>query len=274
VVESFKHSSEEDNDQDNPHATKQRRQCGVGRVVYKRKFIHDNEASDSEPPLSTPVINAKGLRTAEVGEGGEFEAKLEQSHVDAQEEDLTNESQEARVTHLGKRKRNGIKAAEPQENTNTPENLTPPLAPDNGQINTPQGSPSPEKNGAGGILKRLPGRRRAPHADPQVEAKLRRQLELKVAYRAVAKAQKLVLAELARRTAEELEANIEAHKNYEEYEEITEQLELRLNQRLQILQSFFDEEEARLKRIMLAQEHIIKEGYRVSNETAVRQKKG
>lgn len=68
--------------------------------------------------------------------------------------------------------------------------------------------------------RRLAGRRRAPHADPKIEAALRRQLELKTTYRAVARALKPVLAEIAVRTTNDIKKNAEAHKAAVEYEKI------------------------------------------------------
>jgi len=99
-----------------------------------------------------------------------------------------------------------------------------------------------------------------------MEAKLRRQLELKVAYRAVAKAQKLILAELARRTAEELEAKPESYKDYDEFEDVTEELQSRLNARMETLRSYREEEEARLERIKHAQELIVRGKFQVNEE--------
>jgi hypothetical protein len=55
------------------------------------------------------------------------------------------------------------------------------------------GAPTASQDGDKPV-KRLPGRRRAPHTNPKVEAALRRQLHLRMAYRAVAKSLKPILA--------------------------------------------------------------------------------
>jgi hypothetical protein len=85
------------------------------------------------------------------------------------------------------------------------------------------------------VTKRLPGRRRAPNPNASIEADLRRQLQLKMGYRAVAKALKPVLAELAKRAADELVTNEDYHKENEAYEEIISQLDQRLQDKIRII---------------------------------------
>ncbi|KAI9728767.1 MAG: hypothetical protein M1828_002873 [Chrysothrix sp. TS-e1954] len=110
-------------------------------------------------------------------------------------------------------------------------------------------SRSPSRNEPGAILKRLPGRRRAPHSDDSIEADLRRQLELKVAYRAVVKGLKPVLAELVDRTVHSLEDDHHAHEQYDEYNTIATELDCRLQRRLEVL-----EEQSRLEKELLSNE--------------------
>jgi hypothetical protein len=83
--------------------------------------------------------------------------------------------------------------------------------------------------------RRLPGRRRAPNADPYLEACLRRQLVLRMGHRAVSKALKPVLIELAIRTAEQLYRDEDDEYLWEV--ELDLQLELQeiLQSRLEIL---------------------------------------
>lgn len=87
------------------------------------------------------------------------------------------------------------------------------------------------------VIKRLPGRRRAPNPNLSIEADLRRQLHLKMGYRAVAKALKPVLAELSKRSIDELLTNEEYHKENEAYEEVIAQLDKRLQHKLQLLEN-------------------------------------
>lgn len=65
--------------------------------------------------------------------------------------------------------------------------------------------------------RRLAGRRRADHPDPDIEALMRRQLQLKSAYRSIARALKPVLAEIAQKTVEDLESNPVLHEQVVEY---------------------------------------------------------
>jgi hypothetical protein len=80
--------------------------------------------------------------------------------------------------------------------------------------------------------KRMPGRRRAPNPDVSIEADLRRQLHLRLGYRAVAKALKPLLAELAQRTLNDVRRDEEALKESNEYKVVQAELDARLAQRL------------------------------------------
>ncbi|KAK4505032.1 hypothetical protein PRZ48_002995 [Zasmidium cellare] len=66
--------------------------------------------------------------------------------------------------------------------------------------------------------RRLAGRRRAEHHDPKVEATMRRQLQLKSTFRAIARALKPVLAEIAQKTVENLEEDPHLHEQVVEYQ--------------------------------------------------------
>lgn len=254
-------NSDADDDQDNTKSAKLRCTSGVERDVIQDIVDDDGHVSDLHTSTSAVIHENNDLLAPENLHAEEHDDLLEDDFDDPKDELSVVPTVQAPVAVLGKRKRKKTKACKGPKVPNMPRESTPRVVIENAQIHTSGGSPSPDKSVTGGALKRLPGRRRAPHADVQVEAKLRRQLELKVAYRAVAKAQKLILAELARRTAEELEANTEAHKDYDEYEDVTEELEVRLLQRLQMLQASFDQEEARMKRMLAAQEHILKEKF-------------
>jgi hypothetical protein len=83
--------------------------------------------------------------------------------------------------------------------------------------------------------RRLPGRRRAPNADPYLEACLRRQLQLRMTHRAVSKALKPVLIELAIRTSETLEMYEDDEDTLEVEQQLSAELESRLEIRLRIL---------------------------------------
>lgn len=116
---------------------------------------------------------------------------------------------------------------------------------------------SPEPDEHGGLLKRLPGRRRAHHPDLDIEVDLRRQLELKVAYRAIAKALKPVLSELAERTARELDDDAALHQSYPEYHDIVTELDRRFELRSQVIEASLQQEEERLKKDHAAKQFIL-----------------
>ena len=126
----------------------------------------------------------------------------------------------------------------------------------------------PEKYEPGSIIKRLPGRKRAPHPDPDIEADLRRQLELRIAFRNVTRAHKVVLAELARRTVNDLESNAELHTQYPEYYDVCSKLDEKLEERLKVLHREFTQENSRLHRVYEASAYECEAGYEVSVQTA------
>ncbi|TKA69152.1 hypothetical protein B0A49_06489 [Cryomyces minteri] len=116
------------------------------------------------------------------------------------------------------------------------------------------------------VTKRLPGRRRAPNANPLIEADLRRQLQLKTAYRSVVKALKPVLAELAQRTSYEIENDPSAHTHCEEHGVVSAELCVHFNQRLAYLKTKAQLDEELLKRTAEAEVEVKAKQY----EQAVR----
>jgi hypothetical protein len=82
------------------------------------------------------------------------------------------------------------------------------------------------------LIRRLPGRRRAPNPNSSIEADLRRQLSLKTSFRSVVKALKPILMELSNRSLEQLEEDEESYKNCPEYDQVISELEGHLQRRL------------------------------------------
>ncbi|KAL9067568.1 MAG: hypothetical protein Q9157_006759 [Trypethelium eluteriae] len=82
------------------------------------------------------------------------------------------------------------------------------------------------------VKKRLPGRRRAPNPNDSIEADMRRQLQLRMGYRAVVKHLKPILQEIANRTEEKIDSDPEYHKRSERHEIVNAQLDKKLQQRL------------------------------------------
>lgn len=102
---------------------------------------------------------------------------------------------------------------------------------------TPLNGDLHENGDARKAARRLPGRRRAPHADPLVEACLRRQLQLRIGHRAISKALKPVLIELARRTALNLEKKQDEEEFLEAEKELNEELDKRLRARMEVIEN-------------------------------------
>jgi hypothetical protein len=160
-----------------------------------------------------------------------------------------------------------------------PKNSQPDLATESANESVDQRTPARSASRANGqtvdtdqeqparIIKRLPGRRRAPNPNISIEADLRRQLQLKMGYRAVAKALKPILAELAKRTVEELESSQDAHKHTEEYDIVMRELGQRLQSRLEILDNEKKLLEEHAERLREANENTASGQYEVSNST-------
>lgn len=106
--------------------------------------------------------------------------------------------------------------------------------------------------------RRFGGRRRAQHPIPKVERAMQRQAELKSAYRALARAQKTVLAEIAQRTVDDLDSNPELHLQTIEYQGVIDGLNAALEERTQRLETQHKLNEAQLKETLQAQERALK----------------
>ncbi|KAF9701075.1 hypothetical protein EKO04_000177 [Ascochyta lentis] len=111
------------------------------------------------------------------------------------------------------------------------------------------------------IPKRLPGRRRQPHPDTNVEVDLRRQLTLKTSYRSVAKVLKGVLDELAQRTNKNLQDDPDYHKQCPEYEPLMAGLDQKRDTQLDYLAAWRSERIDQLDRVRIAEERIQKQQY-------------
>ncbi|KAF1945570.1 hypothetical protein EJ02DRAFT_33547 [Clathrospora elynae] len=120
----------------------------------------------------------------------------------------------------------------------------------------PTNGDGPAKSG-----RRLPGRRRQPHPDINIETDLRRQLNLKMSYRSLAKAQKVLLEELAKRTTSNLENDPNFHKQCPEHEPLMAQLDQRRDGRLDQVNAMRTYRLEQLERVRIAEEHIQKEQY-------------
>lgn len=125
------------------------------------------------------------------------------------------------------------------------------------------GAPTASQDGDKPV-KRLPGRRRAPHTNPKVEAALRRQLHLRMAYRAVAKTLKPILAELAKRSLSNIHKDPEAHTTFSEYPVIKNTLNEHFEERLAWIRKQKDLNQQRLDDILEQETAMRKSNYEVS----------
>jgi hypothetical protein len=126
----------------------------------------------------------------------------------------------------------------------------------------------PTNGDAPKLGRRLPGRRRAPHPDVNVEADLRRQLNLKMNYRSLAKLQKNILEELSNRTTNSLEHDPDFYKRAPEYEPLMAGLDQHKQSRLAQINAEREEKLAQIQRVRVATEHIERQKYIVSIQSS------
>lgn len=113
------------------------------------------------------------------------------------------------------------------------------------------------------VSKRLPGRRRQPHPDINVEVDLRRQLTLKTSYRSVAKVLKGYLDELAQRSIKGLDEEEEFHRKCPEYKPLIDGLDRERDVQLGYLAAWRSERMNQVERVRTAEEQIQKQQYLV-----------
>lgn len=123
----------------------------------------------------------------------------------------------------------------------------------------PTNGDAPAKTG-----RRLPGRRRQPHSDINIETDLRRQLNLKMSYRSLAKVQKTLLEELSNRTIRHLEDDADYHKQCPAYKPVMAQLDQHRDSRLDQLNAARTYGLEQLERVRNAEKHIQHAQYIVS----------
>ena len=109
--------------------------------------------------------------------------------------------------------------------------------------------------------RRLPGRRRQPHSDINVEIDLRRQLNLKMSYRSLAKVQKALLEELSARATDNLEKDPDYHANCPGHKPLMDSLDQRRDSRLDEVNAARTYRMEQLERVRIAEESIHREQY-------------
>ncbi|KAI9677524.1 MAG: hypothetical protein M1817_006478 [Caeruleum heppii] len=147
-----------------------------------------------------------------------------------------------------------------------------PVTADDGLLDVPQpivkrgpGRPRGSKKPAGKLTglsgPRGPGRKRAPHSDPRIEALLVRQGDLRKSYRQVAKAIKPALAELADRCTQDLLEQEEVHKKALEYDVVQKELDVRLDQALAVTERRYQLDRENMMSILEADKVVARKDY-------------
>ncbi|KAI9799695.1 MAG: hypothetical protein M1825_004430 [Sarcosagium campestre] len=231
---------------------------------------------DMRPSGLTPDDNAVSEEAAGAPEGKNLDTTKNQLNGKGQRS-RTEESDTEEVGSLPRPKRlKSILKPSSIMTTPAPEEITAPptpVVPQRRPPGRPRGRPksntqSVSRPTSAKSKRRGRGRKKKVHADPHVNAEWRRMRDLKKNYTALAKALKPCLQELADRCFQDLEANPEAYRNYEQHGMIQESLDQAYTTRLARLK-----EEARLKkevnaRVLRGETSIAALEYRRSFEEA------
>ncbi|KAI9766801.1 MAG: hypothetical protein M1840_006276 [Geoglossum simile] len=123
------------------------------------------------------------------------------------------------------------------------------------------------RQAVGGMVHRIPGRRRKPNPDAELDADLGRLAELRRNYRMLTKIVKPAIAELAERAIAGIENDHEAHKKSPQYQLVQDELDARLNQRIALVEREYKLKVAYEKKKMAIEEECI----RVNFERKIRE---
>lgn len=221
----------------------------------------DMESPKSRRPFKRKRVHETSSTTESNRANGTSGDAVTPEEVASDAQDLRPPPKRRSVRSRRSLKTNGADSAAVTPNSGSP---VPQVADDEGAAEDEElgDAPTSERNSGNQAptkaTRRLPGRRRAPHPNNSIEADLRRQLSLKMGYRAVARALKPILAELAERDVEEIERNPRYHKQHEEYQRIVDFLDSNLEEKLASLNREYEIKIAHLERVKEAEEHIFK----------------
>ncbi|KAH0536218.1 hypothetical protein FGG08_006900 [Glutinoglossum americanum] len=214
----------------------------LSRESSIRRFSHSSDSSDDKVSISKSPKLATFSTTESISS-----AKRKHSDADDDDQDqqqpvdtndttttLRDETENAQFLDPPLRKRLG---RPPKKSKVTP------TISDNGvpQAKRPPGRPPrlgrlPLSRQVSERVQRMPGRRRKPNPDAELDADLGRLADLRRNYRVLAKMAKPAISELAERTITTIENDPEAHKKCSEYQLVQEELDARLNQRIALVE--------------------------------------
>lgn len=217
-------------------------------IVTENRPVTRRQKTLSQEPIGSPEKSSRDSLAPElltIEEPENNDDRIEQSvinrDVDGDQDDFASEAGE-KLSPLPKRRGRKPKPKTVTASVSRLQELTTPWDQENGTDHEGSNVPSRATSRAPSkapdrVAKRMPGRRRAPHADSSIEADLRRQLQLRLAYRSVAKALKPLLGELSQRGIDALEDDEEAHQQGEEHTAVMAELDARLQSRLTTLEN-------------------------------------
>jgi hypothetical protein len=113
------------------------------------------------------------------------------------------------------------------------------------------------------VAQRIPGRRRKPNPDAELEADLGRLAELRRNYRVLAKMIKPAMCELAERSITSIENDPEFHKQNSQYQLVQDELDARLNQRIALIEREYQLKVQYEKKSMEIEEECIRMNFEV-----------
>jgi hypothetical protein len=198
----------------------------------RRSRIMPDQVNGGDPFEMPPSNSVRESSQGQDPDMEYFTGELQSRMQDAMEADRPTENEEADAQASMEPKKRGRRAFRFRAAVTPPESAMATPAPGTPFNGHDMGGGMGTDQEPARLVRRLPGRRRAPNPNTSIEADLRRQLNLKTTFRAVVKALKPVLLELSSRSVEHLEDDEDAYKHCPEYDEIVSQLDAYLERRL------------------------------------------
>jgi hypothetical protein len=242
----------------------------LSRESSIRRSSHSSNSSDSKVSISkTPKLATFSTTTESNSSAKRRHSDVDDDDQDQQPVDTTkaataqqDEAANAQFLDVPLRKRLG---RPPKKSKITPavsDNAVPPAKRPPGRPprlgRLPLSRQGPER-----MSQRMPGRRRKPNPDAELEADLGRLAELRRNYKILAKMVKPAIAELAERAIADIENDPEAHKQSPQHQLVQDELDARFNQRIALIEREYQLKVQYERKVMVTEEECIRMNFQV-----------
>ncbi|KAH0559361.1 hypothetical protein GP486_004121 [Trichoglossum hirsutum] len=242
----------------------------LSRESSIRRSSHSSNSSDGKASISkTPKLATFSTTTESISSAKRKHSDADDDDQDQQPVDDTkaattqqDEAADSQFLDVPLRKRLG---RPPKKSKITPvvsDNAAPPAKRPPGRPprlgRLPLGRQVSER-----MAQRIPGRRRKPNPDAELEADLGRLAELRRNYRILAKMVKPAIAELAERAITDIENDPEAHKRTPQYQLVQDELDARFNQRIALIEREYQLKVQYERKVVMTEEECIRMNFQV-----------